>query len=180
MPKLDLAPAQVAEIAAFIHSFAVGGRDESRMPPPSILVGDAKAGEAYFKATCSSCHSVTGDLKGFASKFSDPKMLQQTWLAPGGAGARGFGPQTPPPTRVPPPTVTVTLPSGQKVDGMLGRIDDFLVTLTDAEGMHRSFRRDGDSPKVEIHDPLEPHRNLLRTYTDKDIHNLTAYLATVK
>ena len=91
MPKFDLTAAQVSDIAAFIHSFKVGGYDISRQRPPSILVGDAKAGEAYFKATCASCHSVDGDLKGFAARFPDPKAMQQWWLIPG--GGRG-GPAT--------------------------------------------------------------------------------------
>ena len=82
--------------------------------------------------------------------------------------------------RVPPTTVTVTLPSGEKVEGTLDRIDDFVVSLTTADGTRRSFRTDGDTPKVEIHDPLQPHRELLRTYTDADIHNVTAYLVTLK
>jgi cytochrome c oxidase cbb3-type subunit 3 len=66
------------------------------------------------------------------------------------------------------------------VDGRLIRIDDFFVTLADAEGGQRTFRRDGDSPKVELHDPLKPHKDLLPKYTDTDIHNLTAFLVTVK
>src|SRR5713226_9124669 len=67
MPKLDLTTAQISDIAAFIHSFRVGGYDISRQRPPSILVGDAKTGEAYFQAKCAACHSVTGDLKGFGA-----------------------------------------------------------------------------------------------------------------
>ena len=82
--------------------------------------------------------------------------------------------------RTPSSTVSVTLASGQKIEGRLVRIDDFIVTLADAEGGQRSFRRDGDRPKVEIHDPLQPHKALLGVYSDKDIHNLTAYLVTVK
>ena len=180
MPKFDLTKAQIADIAAFIHSFKVGGYDISRMTPPSIVVGDAKAGEAYFNSTCSSCHSATGDLKGIAAKFTDPKQLQQTWLMPSaGRGGFGGGP-TGPRANVPPTTVTVTLPSGQTVHGRLNRIDDFFVTLTDSEDAQLTFTRDGDIPKVEIHDPLQPHKELLRTYTDKDIHNLTAYLVTLK
>jgi cytochrome c oxidase cbb3-type subunit 3 len=77
-------------------------------------------------------------------------------------------------------TVTVTPPNGQAVEGRLGRIDDFIVTLTMADGTPRSFRRDGDVPKVVINDPLAPHKKLLPTYTDTDIHNVTAYLATIK
>jgi mono/diheme cytochrome c family protein len=175
MPPIKLSASQISDVAAYIHSFKVGGYDISRMTPPSILVGDTKAGEAYFNATCASCHSVTGDLKGIGSKFSDPKLLQNEFLMPGGGrGGRGGA------ASVHPATVTVTLSSGQKVEGRLGRIDDFIVTLIDADGAQRTFRRDGDMPKVELHDPLEPHKRLLTKYADKDIHNLTSYLVTVK
>jgi cytochrome c oxidase cbb3-type subunit 3 len=180
MPKFDLSAAQIADVAGFLHSFRVGGYDPARERPASILVGDAKAGEAYFKSKCGSCHSVTGDLKAFGAKFQDPKQLQQTWLMPGG-GRGGFGGGGgPSPVNVPPTTVTVTMASGQKVEGRLGRIDDFIVTLTEADGTPRTIQRDGDIPKVEIHEPLKPHRELLPVYTDKDIHNVTAYLVTVK
>ena len=120
------------------------------MLPPSIVVGDAKAGETYFKSKCAACHSVTGDLKGIGTRIPDPKLLQNTFLMPGGGG-RGRGA----PGEVPPTTVTVTLAAGKKVEGTLVRIDDFIVTLTEADGTQRSFRRDGDNPKVEIHDPLQ-------------------------
>ena len=178
MPKFSLTAAQLADIAAFIHSFRVSGYDTARNRPTNIVVGDAKAGEAYFKAKCASCHSITGDLKGFGGKFTDPRSLQQTWLIPGGGGRFGGG--QPPPVNVPPTTATITLASGQKVEGRLTRIDDFNVTITDADGAQRTFRRDGDQPKVEVHDPIAPHRELLKVYTDKDIHDLTAYLVTLK
>ena len=64
MPRFNLTEAQVADIAAFIHNFPVGGYDASRMVPLTILVGNAKSGEAYFQKTCANCHSVGGDLKG--------------------------------------------------------------------------------------------------------------------
>lgn len=174
MPKFELSESQVAEIAAFIHSFKVGGYDVSRMTPETIVTGDAKAGEAYFQKTCSGCHSVTGNLKGIASKITDPKQLQQTWLMPGSGGGRGRTA-----SRVPPATVTVTVGS-KKVTGRLIRIDDFAVSLVDAEGTPITFTREGDVPKVELHDPLQGHRNLLGSYKDTDIHNLTAYLVTIK
>jgi cytochrome c oxidase cbb3-type subunit III len=178
MPKFDLSAAQISDIAAFIHTFRVGGYDISRDRPPTIVVGNAAAGEAYFRTTCAGCHSATGDLKGLATRIEDPRALQQAWLMPsgGGRGGRGGGGGL----AVPPVTATVTLPSGQKLEGRLERIDDFLVTVMDAEGLSHTVRRDGDTPKVEIHNPLEPHEKLLRTYTDKDIHNLTAYLVTLK
>ncbi len=177
MPKFDLSEAQISDMAAFIHSFKVGGYDVSRMTPTTIVTGDAKLGAAYFEKTCSGCHSVggtpKGDLQGIAARIADPKMLQQTWLMPGSGGRGGAA------SRVSPTTVTVTQ-GGKVYDGRLGRIDDFFVSLFEADGGQRSFTRDGDNPKVEIHDPLAGHRKLLPAYTDDDIHNLTAYLVTVK
>ena len=181
MPKFTLSPTDVADIAAFLHSFGINSRDPARKRPPSIVVGDAKAGEAYFQAKCSSCHSVTGDLKGIASRISDPRSLQQTWLMPVVYGARGgFAQGGSAAINVPPITVSVTLAGGVKVEGRLGRIDDFIVTLTEADGTARSFRRDGEIPKVDLHDPMQPHRDFLPVYTDKDIHDVTAYLVTIK
>lgn len=176
MPTFTLTDDQIADIAAFVHTFRAAGYDESRFKPPSIVVGDAKAGEAFFAGKCAACHSVTGDLRGLATKIADPRLLQQTWLLPG-SGARRGGP---PPVQVKPTTVTVTLPAGEKVDGKLDRIDDFMVALTMADGTRRSFRTVGDAPRVEMHDPLKPHKDLLRTYADADIHNVTAFLVTLK
>jgi len=179
--KFRFSAAEAADLAAYIHEFRVSSRDPGRMRPPSVVVGDAKAGQAYFQAKCGSCHSVTGDLKGIATRLSDPRSLQQTWLMPVVAGGRGGGAVVASAgSSVPPITVTVTRPDGQKVEGVLGRIDDFIVTLTQEDGSARSFRRDGDQPKVEIHDPLRPHKDLLRVYTDKEIHDVTAYLVTIK
>ncbi len=143
MPSIKLTAEQVSDIAVFIHSFQVGGDDISRMTPPSVLVGDATTGEVIFKTKCASCHSPTGDLKGIASKISDPKTLQNTFLMPGGVGGRG-GRGGPSALNVPPTTVTVTTATGQKTEGKLVRIDDFIVTLTDSDGAQRTFRRDGD------------------------------------
>jgi mono/diheme cytochrome c family protein len=176
MPKINMTREQIADVAAFIHSFSVGGYDISRMTPLTIVVGDAKSGEAAFKARCASCHSPTADLKGIAGKISDPKTLQNTFLMPGGGG-RGRGPSR---GNARATTVTVTPPSGKASEGLLLRIDDFSVTLVDADGAHHTFRRDGDVPKVEIHDPLKPHRDMLPSYTDKEIHDITAYLVTLK
>ena len=176
MPKFTMTDEQIADIAAFVHTFRAAGYDESRMKPPSIVVGDAKAGEAFFQSKCASCHSASGDLRGLATRIPDPRLLQQTWLMPGTGGGRGAAPVV----RVPPTTVIVTLPSGERVEGTLDRIDDFTVSLTTADGTRRSFRTTGNTPKVEIRDPLQPHRDLWRTYSDTDIHNVTAFLVTLK
>jgi len=176
MPKFNFTREQIADVAAFVHTFKAAGYDESRVKPPSIIVGDAKAGEAFFNAKCASCHSTTGDLKGLASRITDERLFQQTWLMPGSGTGRGG----PPPVTMKPTTVTVTLSSGEKVTGTVDRLDDFTVSLTTADGTHRSFTTTGDTPKVEVNDPLQPHKDLLRVYTDADIHNVTAFLWTLK
>ena len=175
MPKFAFKPDQVADLAVFLHSFRVAGYDESRQKPPTILVGDPKAGQAYFNEACGSCHSASGDLRGLASRITDERVLQQTWLMPGSMTGRG----APPAAKPRPPMVTVTEPGQPPVTGTLGRIDDFVVSLTTAGGEYRSFRITPRT-KVDVSDALAPHKDLLRTYTDADIHNVTAFLATLK
>ena len=170
---------QIADRAGYIHTKRAQGYDASRNQPDSILVGDATAGQAAFQARCGKCHSVSGDLKGLGAKFSNPQTLQNTWIMPGGGGRGGFGGAAAT-TNVPPATVTVTMANGKKLEGRLGRIDDFIVILTDADGVTHTVARQGDVPKVEIHDPLAAHRQLMRVYTDKEMHDITAYLVTVK
>ena len=180
MPKFDFAHEQISEIAAFLHSFDINSRDPARRRPETIVTGDPAAGQVYFAKTCASCHSLTGDLKDLNTRFPDPRALQQWWLLPGGDGrGRGGGP-SPAAARLKPITATVTLPDGQKFDGRLARIDEFTVSIVDADGFTRSFRRDREIPIVDVHDPLQQHRALLPVYSDKDIHDVTAYLVSAR
>jgi cytochrome c oxidase cbb3-type subunit 3 len=182
MPPIALPPDDIKAIAAYIHS--VQATMQGQGSPPAgpraalnILVGDAAAGAAYFAKNCGACHSATGDLQGIGASVTDPVQLQNLWVGGGrGRGGRGGGGAS----NRRQVMVTVTLANGQKVEGRLDRIDDFLVLLTTAEGEQRSFGRTGDVPKVEVRDPLEAHRRLLAVYTDRDIHNVTAYLVTLK
>jgi hypothetical protein len=137
------------------------------------VTGDPKKGEAYFNTNgkCGACHSATGDLAGVGARY-DPFTLQARWVNPSSAaGAASARAAT---------KVTVTLASGQVVSGRLERISDFDVALRDASGEYRSFTRDGASPKVELDDPLKAHKEMLRQYKDSDIHDVTAYLVTLK
>jgi cytochrome c oxidase cbb3-type subunit III len=173
----------VRAIAEYIHSVAATMRGQGNPPPGSepaalnIVVGDPAAGKAFFTARCSSCHSETGDLQGIATRISEPMQLQTTWVAGGGGGRGGRGGRG---GGAKPVTATVTMPSGQKIEGLLERIDDFEVVIRQADGTSRTIRRDGAVPRVDINDPLEAHRQLLTVYTDKDIHDVTAYLVTLK
>lgn len=189
MPPLNLPPDDINAVAAFIHSVAAtmkrqGSPPEGAAVVLNILVGNAAAGQAYFAARCSACHSPAGDLQGLATRVPDPVQLQNLWVSGGGGGRGGRGGRGAPPAPGTPNrrqvTVAITLPTGEKVEGRLDRIDDFIVILTPSDGLQRSFRRSGDVPAVEIRDPLEGHRKLLTVYTDKDIHDVTAYLVTVK
>ncbi|HEX3877905.1 MAG TPA: c-type cytochrome [Bryobacteraceae bacterium] len=190
MPKLGLSEAQISDLVAWLHvqTYAAGHRNTYAFQ--DVLTGDPKKGAAYFQTTCSGCHSATGDLKGIGARY-DGFALQARWLQPrGGRGAGGGGggrggrgganAATAAPNNRGTTTVTVTLPSGQKFSGPLDRVDDFSVSLRDSAGEYRSFTREGATPKVEINDPLKPHVDLLSKYTDADIHNITAYLVTLK
>src|SRR5262245_5791016 len=177
MPPISILQDDARAVAEYIHSILATAQRQGGPPPAprpvlNVLVGDAADGKTYFDAKCSSCHSATGDLRGFGARISEPMQLQNAWLAGNAAGGRGGNTS--------PATVTVTTSSGAKVEGRLGRIDDFIVIVNLADGSSRSFRREGDNPKVEVRDPRDPHRNLLPEYTDKDIHNVTAYLVTLK
>jgi mono/diheme cytochrome c family protein len=178
MPKFDLTTEEISSIATFIHSMPVGGR-AATTGAVDPLVGDAKAGEAYFNGPgkCVTCHSVSGDLAGIGTKYTDVRALQGAMLS-GEGGGRGRGEASA--LAKAPKTVTVTLRNGQRVAGKLDQIDDFLVSLTDVDGNYHSYPRHGDYPKVVIKDPLQPHLDMLRTSKDDDIHNLTAYLVTLK
>jgi hypothetical protein len=175
MPKFALTPAQISDIATFLHSFRVNGYDDSRNRPSSILVGIASEGEAYFKNRCASCHAIDGDLKGVATRFNNPRTLQQSWLMPG-SGGRGV----PPPANAKPPRATVIASNGEKVEGEIERLDDFSVALRLEDGTRRAWRVVNGSPRVTVADPLQAHRDLLKDYKDADIHNVTAYLVTLK
>jgi cytochrome c oxidase cbb3-type subunit 3 len=184
MPAIPMAPDDMTAVAEYLHSVVSTARGQGAPPPGppvvlNILVGNAAAGQAYFQAKCSSCHSTSGDLQGIAARVTDPTQLQNLWVS-GGSSGRGGPPAGGSGAASRVTTATVTLPNGQVVDGTLRRIDDFVVTLGLPDGSERTFRRDDDVPKVEVHDPQDGHRNLLPVLTDKDLHDVTAYLVTLK
>jgi len=184
MPAIPMSPEDAKAVATYVRS-VLETLGRQGMPPsigkaaPSVLVGDAREGQAFFTAKCAGCHSPTGDLQGVAGRFPDAKALQNAWVS-GGGGRGGRGGGVPGTITARTVMVTVTLPSGEKVEGRLGRIDDFLVTVGLADGTMRTFRRDGNVPKVDVRDPMKGHRDLLAVYTDKDMHDVTAYLVTLK
>jgi len=188
MKAIDLSADDVKAVAVYIHDIVRTARGQGAPPGPGVpvtnnVVGDAEAGKADFASKCASCHSVTGDLQGIGNRMPDGKALQNFWVSGGvvgGAGRRGGRGGGIPTPDARTPTVTVTLASGEKAQGSVVKIDDFIVTLMQADGTVRSFRRQGDAPKVEVKDPLDAHRTLWTVLTEKDMHDVTAYLVTVK
>ncbi len=181
MPPFPLAPDAIHAIAEYIHGVLADAGRQGRppagdeVPPEKILVGDPAAGQAYFAAHCSSCHSVTGDLKGLAARVADARDLQNRWVSGGAARGRGAG-RGGPSTPGRPTTVTVIPANGPRLEGRLVRMDDFLVTLVQDDGTRRTIRRNGADPKIEVHDPMAAHYDFAATLTDQDMHDVTAYL----
>jgi cytochrome c oxidase cbb3-type subunit III len=179
MPSLGLSAADITDIAAWLHSQPLS--DRGTPSTLDILVGNAKQGEAYFNGAghCTQCHSATGDLAGIGSRY-EPKTIQNLIVSGGGTGFGRRSAGSAPPPKVPARTVTVTLPSGRIVRGQLDHISAFMVALRDSDGTYRSFARHGSIPKVVVTNPLQWHIDRLPQWRDADIHDLTAYLVTVK
>jgi cytochrome c oxidase cbb3-type subunit III len=176
-PSSGLSGAQVADLSHFLHqrvNDTLRGGAYSKVL--NVLTGDAKAGEAYFNGPgkCSTCHSPTGDLAGVASKY-DPPTLQTKFLFPEtSAFGRGRGGSAGKPV-----ILTVTPPGGPPVKGTLEKIDDFTVSLRDSAGDYHSWKRTPEL-KIDKSDPYAVHHALLDQYTDKDMHDVVAYLETMK
>jgi cytochrome c oxidase cbb3-type subunit 3 len=167
MPAMPVTDQQVLDIAAYLHARALeavrSAGVPSTYPIEKLLTGDPEAGKTFFNGAggCKSCHSPTGDLAAIATKYS-PIDLEARMLYPNGKHI----------------IAVVTLPSGEQLKGPLAHADDFVIALHDASGWYRSFSR--DRVKVELQDPLSAHRELLDRLTQADVHNLFAYLESLK
>src|ERR1700686_2382573 len=169
MPAMSLTDDRIAAIAAFLHARPAEALSSAEVPKAypveKLLTGNAEAGKTFFEGAggCKRCHSPSGDLSGIANKYSAIE-LEARMLYPEGKHIIT--------------TAVVTLPSGKQVKGPLEHADDFVIALRDASGWSRSFPR--DRVKVELQDPLAAHRQLLDKLTQADVHNLFAYLQSLK
>ncbi len=173
MPAFSLPDADVASIVAFIHDAKVKAEslEGSRrsVDLADLQTGNAQAGQQFFDGPggCAKCHSATGDLAGVASRRQG-LVLMQRMLYPAGRGSS--------PRAV--PDVTVSLPSGQTISGKLAYQDEFTIAITDADGWYRSWH--ASQVKASVRNPLDAHTALLPEYTNEDLHNVLAYLQTLK
>ncbi|HZQ52366.1 MAG TPA: c-type cytochrome [Bryobacteraceae bacterium] len=169
MPSFPFDGSQIADLVTFLHARVTisdvrsAGKNGS-YSLKQLLTGNAAAGKQFFDGPggCSGCHSPTGDLAGIANRYQ-PVELQALFLYPADTAHE---------------TVKVVLPSGKTVEGALAQLDAFTVALKDAGGWYHSWPI--GSVKVTVHDPLAVHRKLLYKYTNTDMHNLFAYLETLK
>jgi mono/diheme cytochrome c family protein len=167
MPAFNFSNPEIEGLAAFIHVQEEAARirkgNRRGVAVADLQTGDAAAGKQYFDGpgTCSHCHSASGDLAGVAGRFQG-LALERRMLYPEGAKSK----------------VTVTLRSGQKVPGTLAYLDEFTVALRDSNGMYRSWPT--SRVKYGVDSPVEAHVDLFGKYTDADIHNLMAYLQTLR
>jgi mono/diheme cytochrome c family protein len=174
MPSANLTDGQVVDVTHFLRQRINDTlRGSPVFAPQEIVTGDAKAGAEYFAGAgkCAGCHSATGDLAGIAIRIASPVDLQQRMLFPTGRG-RGV------PSRAA-VTVMLTPASGPSMSGVLVQMDDFYVTFRDAAGDQHVVKR-SPALKVVKTDPLQAHHDLLRHITDKNMHDLVAYLETFK
>ena len=169
MPVVPLTPAQVADIVAYLKAriaevdLTSGRRPAREYDLKKLLTGNADRGKAYFNGPgqCDTCHSPTGDLKGVASKYP-PIELQAGFMYPTGVKKKAM----------------VTEATGAQFTGDLVRQDAFEVSIKPADGPERSWP--SDSVKVQVTDPLAKHFELLPKYTNANMHDMFAYLVTLK
>lgn len=173
MPAFAPTDEQLATLVAFIHDRKAKAKEGRRrtVDVTDLQTGNAEAGMRYFNGAggCAKCHSPSGDLAGIAGKFQGLDLLRRMLYEEERRGTKSSGPM---------PTATVILPSGQTVTGKLAYRDEFTIALVDASGWHRSWPV--SQVKSTVTDPLEAHAEILKKYTDEDMHNVLAYLQTLR
>jgi mono/diheme cytochrome c family protein len=179
MPSFPNMADQVKDIANFLHDSIQAAGNRFGYKILNVVTGDPKLGEAYFKGAggCGQCHSVTGDLAGVGGRYK-PDELQALMIYPGpnamslmGINFRHID--------KPPVHVTATLKSGETVSGTAVHVGEFDIALRDEAGAYRSFPRDA-ATKLDIEDPLEAHSRSQGKLSDREMHDLLAYLAGLK
>lgn len=181
MPPFALSDSDLKAVVAYIHD-QKKKIDENpgrrrKVSVEDISTGNADAGKRYFEGAggCATCHSAARDLAGVASRYRGLALMQRMlYPTPQNAVQPAEG-EKPKPN---PAKVTVTLASGQTVTGSLAHQDEFTIALRDSSGWYRSWPT--ANVKYTIDDPLKAHADQLPKYTDDDIHNLVAYLQTLK
>lgn len=158
---------ELKDIIEFIHLQVENVANRGAYEVKDILVGNAADGKTYVEAHCMTCHKES-EFDHIASKFRTPAELQRNWVWPEHPG----NPATT-------DTATVKLPDGGTLEGQVKQISDFKITLLDNSGQTHVIDRE-PGVDVEVHDPLVAHERLIMALKNDDMHNVTAYLETLK
>ena len=158
---------KLRDISEFIHQQVEDVANRGTYHVLNILVGNAEKGEAYVKANCVSCHTPE-KFAHIASKYRTPDLLQRNWVWP-----------TRPEDGSLAVTATVKMPDGTTATGRVTQVSDFKITLVDKDGKSQVIDR-APGVVVTMNDPLNPHKQLIHTLKNDDMHNVTAYLETLK
>jgi mono/diheme cytochrome c family protein len=168
MPSFATLPDdQLKDISEFLHQQVEDVANRGTYQLQNILVGDAAKGKAYVAANCMSCHGAAA-FEHIASKFRTPDQLQRGWIWPNRPADNSLA-----------VTASVKEPDGDTISGRLTQISDFRVTVLDSAGKSHVVDR-GPGVEVKTTDPLAPHEALIMTLKNDDMHNVTAYLETLK
>jgi len=172
MPSFDLSEADLSAMVAYIHDqkakAELQGGNRRSVNAADLQTGNADAGKVYFDGAggCAKCHTVRGDLAGIGMRFQGLALLERM-LHP---SATGRSPS--------PPILTVMLATGEIITGAQVVRDEFTITLKDASGTNRTWA--AADVKLIVYDPLSAHFEQLGKYTDADMHNVHAYLQTLR
>lgn len=163
MPAFNFSDQELGSIVAFIRARQMAAEKGNRrgVDVTDLQTGNADAGKRFFHDNCSKCHSVTGDLALIGSRVFGLR-LEERMLYPQGAQSK----------------VTVTPPGGKKIAGTLAYLDEFTVGLYDKDWVYHSWPT--DQVKFSVDSPANAHIELFPKYTDDDVHNLMAYLQSLK
>ncbi|HEV2134112.1 MAG TPA: c-type cytochrome [Terracidiphilus sp.] len=158
---------QLTDIAEFLHLQVEDVANRGAYHVLNILVGNADQGHAYVAAHCVSCHNIAS-FSHFADRFRSPDQLQREWVWP----SRSKDPALA-------ITARVTLPKGGAIAGRVTQLSDFRITLVDSKGVTHAIDRTRGA-HIEIEDPLAAHQSMIMTLTNSAMHDVTAYLETLR
>ena len=193
-PSASFTDEEIAALANFLRQRI---NDTMRGSPiftvGDIVTGDAKAGEAFFNGDggCTKCHNASRahSCRDRHAHSRAGRSAAADAVPRHGTRGRGGRPRGGPPAAgapaAPPAadrnaiTVSIASGSGAPLSGVLVEESDFYVTLREADGTVRTVRR-VPGMKVTRANPLQAHIDLLDRVTDGQIHDLVAYLETLK
>jgi len=176
MPAFSLPAADIDAIVAFIHDAKAKAESEKgnrrSVDVSDLQTGNAEAGKQYFNGAggCSKCHAVSGSFASVGARYQGLALMQRM-LYP-----RNRGPRATPDLL---PATIVTTANGQTISGRLTYRDEFTITIVDANEWSHSFPV-ATVKKIEGDDPLREHTEQLGKYTDKEMHDVFAYLQSLK